>query len=145
LTEPFGQFEERDVMPPSEVNLRGLPFQGQNTFDPHRASATVIAFHPALGITEAAPSSSRRAGRSRGADPSSATVLPFLLSRFSPLVQWVPRSQSVAKSAKRADQKLITAEEEYQQRMFENLLATAWVGTLMGAGYYMLNALAVPM
>jgi hypothetical protein len=29
--------------------------------------------------------------------------------------------------------------------MFENLLATAFVGTLMSAGYYMLNALAAPM
>jgi hypothetical protein len=26
--------------------------------------------------------------------------------------------------------------------MFENLLAAGWVGTLMSAGYYMLNVLA---
>jgi hypothetical protein len=39
---------------------------------------------------------------------------------------------------------LITGEEEYRQRMFENLLAAAWVGTLMSAGYYMLNVLAAP-
>jgi hypothetical protein len=44
----------------------------------------------------------------------------------------------------RADQKSITGEEEYRRRMFENLLAAAWVGTLMSAGYYMLNVLAAP-
>jgi hypothetical protein len=131
-------------MPISEVNLRGLPIQGHNTFNPHRAGATVIAFQP-LSITEAAPTSSWRAGRSRSADPSSAIVVPFLRPPSSPPVKWVPRSQSVAKSVKRVDQKLITGEEEYRQRMFENLLATAWVGTLMSAGYYMLNALAAPV
>jgi hypothetical protein len=43
-----------------------------------------------------------------------------------------------------SDQRLIAGEEEYRQRMFENLLAAAWVGTLMSAGYYMLNVLAAP-
>jgi hypothetical protein len=132
-------------MPISELNFRSLPTPGQKTLTPHRAGATVIAFQPP-GTTEAGSSSSQRAGRSRGADPtSSATVIPFLPPGSSPPVQWVrPRSQSAAKSAKRADQKLITGEGEYRQRMFENLLAAAWVGTLMSAGYYMLNALVAP-
>jgi hypothetical protein len=132
-------------MPVRELNFRSLPIRRQNTLNPNRADATVIAFQP-LGTTEAGPSSFRRAGRSRGAYPSStATVIPFLLPRSSPPAQWVlPSSQSPAKSAKRADQKLITGEEQYRQRMFENLLAAAWVGTLMSAGYYMLNVLAAP-
>jgi hypothetical protein len=70
-------------------------------------------------------------------------VIPFLPPGSSPPIQWVlPRSQSAAKSAKRADQK--SGEEEYRQRMFENLMAAAWLGTLMTAGYYMLNVLGAP-
>ena len=67
-----------------------------------------------------------------------ATVIPFRLRRPSPLVQ------SVVPSAKPADQRAITDEEEHRQRTFENLLAAAWVGTLMSAAYYMLNVLAAP-
>jgi hypothetical protein len=114
---------------------------GQNTLNPHRAGATVIAFQP-FGTTGAGPSLSWHGERS----PSgSATVLPFLLPRSSPPAQSVlPGSQSAAKSAKRADQSLGTREEEYRQRMFENVLAAAWVGTLLSAGSYMLNVLAAP-
>jgi hypothetical protein len=65
-------------------------------------------------------------------------VIPFRLRRSSPLVQ------SVLPSTKRTDQTAITDEEEYRQRTFENLLAAAWVGTLMSAAYYMLNVLAAP-
>jgi hypothetical protein len=159
LTERFGQpltcllfslFIDRTVrsinrggvMP---VNFRSLPTHGQNSLNPHRVDATVIAFQP-LGATEAGPSSSERAGRPRGAGPSSsATVIPFLPPGSSPPIQWVlPRSQSAAKSAKRADQKLVTGGEEYRQRMFENLMAAAWLGTLMTAGYYMLKVLGAP-
>jgi hypothetical protein len=113
----------------------------QNTRNPHRAGATVIALQP-LGTTGAEPSLSWHGGRS----PSgTATVLPFLLPRSSPPAQSVvPRSQSAAEPAKRADQSLSTREEEYRQRMFENVLAAAWVGTLMSAGYYMLNVLGAP-
>jgi hypothetical protein len=145
LTEPFGQFWKEGVMPIRELNLSSLPIRRQNTLNPSRADATVIAFQP-LSSTEAGPSSFGRAGSSRGYRPSSpATVIPFLLPRSSPRAQWVlPRSQSPARSAKRADQELITDEERYRQRMFENLLAAAWVGTLMSAGYYMLNVLAAP-
>jgi hypothetical protein len=125
------------------VNFRSLPTHGQNTLSPHRVDATVIAFQP-LGTTEAGPSSSQRGGRPRGDGPSiSAAVIPFLPPGSSPPIQWVlPRSQSAAKSAKRADQK--SGEEEYRQRMFENLMAAAWLGTLMTAGYYMLNVLGAP-
>jgi hypothetical protein len=144
MTEPFGQ-NSGWIMPKCELNLRSQPVRPQNALNPHRADATVIAFQP-LGPTEAGSSSFQGAGRSRGADPSStATVIPFLPSRSSPTVQRVvPRSESAAKSAKRADQKLLRDEEEYRQRMFENLLAAGWVGTLMSAGYYMLNVLAAP-
>jgi hypothetical protein len=55
-----------------------------------------------------------------------------------------PRSQSAVKSLERADQNLTTGEAEYRQRMFENLLAAGWVGTLMTVGYYMGNVLAAP-
>jgi hypothetical protein len=108
---------------------------GQNTLNPHRAGGTVIAFQP-FGTTgwhgERSPS-------------GTATVLPFLLPRSSPQAQSVlTGSQSAAKSAKRADQSLGTREEEYRQRMFENVLAAAWVGTLLSAGSYMLNVLAAP-
>lgn len=65
-------------------------------------------------------------------------MIPFRLRRSSPLVQ------SVLPSTKRTDQTAITDEEEYRQRTFENLLAAAWVGTLMSAAYYMLNVLAAP-
>jgi hypothetical protein len=121
--------------------IRSLPTPGQKTLAPHHAGATVIAFQP---LAEAGRSSAQHAGGSRGADPTNtATVIPFLLPGSPPPVQRVgPRSQSAAKSAKRADEKLITGEEEYRQRMFENLLAAAWLGTLMSAGYYMLNVLA---
>jgi hypothetical protein len=56
----------------------------------------------------------------------------------------LPKSQSAAKSAEGGDQKSLTGEEEYRQQMFENLLTAGWVGTLMSAGYYMLNVLAAP-
>jgi hypothetical protein len=132
-------------MPRCEQNFRSLPIRPQNALYSHRAHATIIPLQP-LSATGAQPSSFRRAGRSRGADPSSAAVIPIRLSRTSAPVQWVlPRSESAAKSAKRADQKLLTGEEEYRQRMFENLLAAGWVGALMTAGYYMLNVLAPSM
>jgi hypothetical protein len=76
------------------------------------------------------------------ASSGGATVIPFQPRRSSPSV--LPRSQPAAKSTGRADQKSITGEEEYRRRMFENLLAAAWVGTLMSAGYYMLNVVAAP-
>jgi hypothetical protein len=127
----------------SELNFPTPRIHGRNAVTPHRAGATVIQFQP-LGTAEAGPS--RHTGRSPGADPTrTATVIPFLLPGSSPPVQWVlPRSQSAATSAKRADQKVITGDEEYRQRMFENLLAAAWVGTLISAGYYMLNVLGAP-
>jgi hypothetical protein len=127
-------------MPISEL-IRSLPTPGQKTLAPHHAGATVIAFQP---LAEAGRSSAQRAGRSRGADSTNtATVIPFLLSGSSAPVQRVPpRPQSAGKSAKRADE--ITGEEAYRQRMFENLLAAAWLGTLMSAGYYMLNVLVAP-
>jgi len=126
-------------MPTRERNFRGMPIHGQDiSLNPLRAGATVIAFQP-LGTTAARRSSSRGAGRSRGADPSgAATAIPVLLPRS------FPGFESAAKSAKRAERRLITGEEEYRQRMFENLLAAAWVGTLMSAGYYMLSVLAAP-
>jgi hypothetical protein len=138
-------FRREVVMSISELNFRSPPIHSRNAHIPNRTGAAVIPFQP-VGTTEAEPSSSQHAGRSRGADPTStATVIPFLPPGSSPPVQWVlPRSQSAATSAKRAAQKLITGEEEYRQRMFENLLAAAWVGTLMSAGYYMLNVLGAP-
>jgi hypothetical protein len=144
MTEPFGQFIRGIVMAISELNFPSPRIHGRNTLTAHRAGATVIQFQPLGGTAEAGPS--QHAGRSPGADPTStATVIPFLLPGSSPPVQWVlPRSQSAATSAKRAGQKLITGEEEYRQRMFENVLAAAWVGTLMSAGYYMLNVLGAP-
>jgi hypothetical protein len=122
----------------TQRDLRSLPIHGYNTQNPDRPAATVIAFQP-LDATRAGPSSSWHAGRSRSAGPSAAaTVIPFRLRRPSPLVQ------SVLPGTKRTDQTAITDEEEYRQRTFENLLAAAWVGTLMSAAYYMLNVLAAP-
>jgi hypothetical protein len=113
---------------------------GQDTLNPHRAGATVIAFQP-LGTAGTGPSLSWPGARSS----SAATVLPFLLPRSSPPAQSVlPRSQSAAEPAKRADQSLSTREEAYRQRMFENVLAAVWVGTLLSVGSYMLNVLAAP-
>jgi hypothetical protein len=71
-------------------------------------------------------------------------VIPFRARSSLPVTSVLPRSQSAAKSAEGADQKSMTGDEEYRQQMFENLLAAAWVGTLMSAGYYMLNVLAAP-
>jgi hypothetical protein len=139
----FCGFWEGD-MPVCERNFRGLPVDGQNTINLHRPGAAVIAFRP-VGATEAGPSSSWHAGRTRGADRSGAAVVIPFRSRFSlPVKSVLPKSQSAAKSAEGADQKSMTGEEEYRQQMFENLLAAAWVGTLMSAGYYMLNVLAAP-
>jgi hypothetical protein len=121
---------------PFERNYRGLPIHGQNAQNPDRAGARVMAFQP-LGATRAGHS--LYAGRSPSADPSgAATVIPFRLRRSSPPVQ------SVLPSTTRADHEAITDEEEYRQRTFENLLAAAWVGTLMSAAYYTLNVLAAP-
>jgi hypothetical protein len=121
----------------TQRNLRSLPIHGYNTQNPDRPAATLIAFQP-LGATGAGPSSSWHAG-SRSAGPSgAATVIPFRLRRPSPLVQ------SVLPGTKHTDQTATTDEEEYRQRAFENLLAAAWVGTLMSAAYYMLNVLAAP-
>ncbi len=121
------------------LNFRSQPIHGQNARNPHRAGATVIAFQP-LVAPEAGPPS-----RARGGNPSGpATLLPFLLPRSSPPLQPVPaRSRSAAKSATGANQGLITQEQEYRQRMFENLLAAAWVVTLISAGY-LLKVLAAP-
>ena len=133
-------------MPACERNFRSLPIHGQNTLNPHRPGAAVIAFRR-VDATEAGPSASRHAGRTRGADRfGAATVIPFRLRSTSlPVVKSVlPKSQSAAKFAEGADQKSMTGEEEYRQQMFENLLAAGWVGTLMSAGYYMLNVLAAP-
>jgi hypothetical protein len=145
MTERFGQLTSNagsttsaEGVMQSQRDFRSLPIHGYNTQNPDRAGATVIAFQP-LGAVRAGPSSSWDAGRSRGAGPSGApTVIPFRLRRSSPLVQ------SVLPSTKRTDQTAITDEEEYRQRTFENLLAAAWVGTLMSAAYYMLNVLAAP-
>ena len=71
-------------------------------------------------------------------------MIPFRARSSLPVTSVLPRSQSAAKSAEGADQKSMTGEEEYRQQMFENLLAAGWVGTLMSAGYYMLNVLAAP-
>lgn len=129
-------------MPASERNFRGLPVHDQIMLNAHRPGETVIAFRPA---TEAGPSSSWHAGRTRGADRSGAAVVIPFRSRFSlPVKSVLPKSQSAAKSAEGADQKSMTGEEEYRQQMFENLLAAGWVGTLMSVGYYMLNVLAAP-
>jgi hypothetical protein len=123
-----------------ERNLRSLPIHGRSTVSPHRGAA-VIPYRP----LRAGPSLSLGGGWSDGGDSSAtATVLPFPLSGSSRPVQAVLPAQPAAKSAKRADQRLITREEEYRQLMFENLLAAAWLGTLFSAGYYMLHALAAP-
>ena len=132
-------------MPVCERNFRSQPIHGLNTLDPHRAGATVVAFQPVSATGR--PSLSWHARRSRGADPSgAATVIPFRLGHSSPPLHSVPpRSRPATKSAVRADHNSVMGEEEeYRQRMFENLLAAAWVGTLMSAGYYMLNVLAAP-
>lgn len=125
-----------------ERNLRSLPIHGQSTVNPHPGAA-VIPYRP-LRTTGAGPSLSLGGGWSGGGDSSAtATVLPFPLSGSRP-VQAVLLAQPAGKSAKRADQRLITREGEYRQLMFENLLAVAWLGTLFSAGYYMLHALAAP-
>jgi hypothetical protein len=131
-------------MIPQELNFRSLPTHSRNALNPHGTAATAIPFQP-LDTTRARPSSSR-AGRSRGGDPAStSTVIPFLPRRSSRAVDSMPpRSQSAVKSLERADQNLTTGEAEYRQRMFENLLAAGWVGTLMTVGYYMGNVLAAP-
>jgi hypothetical protein len=128
-----------------ERKFRSLPIHGLNTRDPHRAGATVVAFQPVSATGR--PSLSWHARRSRSADPhGAATVIPFRLRLSPPTLHSVPpRLQPATKSAVRADQNSVTGEEEeYRQRMFENLLAAAWVGTLMSAGYYMLNVLVAP-
>ena len=131
-------------MPACERNFRGRPVHGQITLNAQRPGATVIAFRP-VGATEAGPSSSWHAGRTRGADRSGAAiVIPFRSRSSLPVKSVLPKSQSAAKSAEGVDQKSITGEEEYRQQMFENVLAAGWVGTLMSAGYYMLNVLAAP-
>jgi hypothetical protein len=124
-------------------NLRSLPIQGQSAVNPH-SGAAVIPYRP-LRTTGAGSSHSLGGGWSDGGDSSTtATVLPFPLSGSSRPVQAVLPARPAGKSAKRADQRLITREGEYRQLMFENLLAVAWLGTLFSAGYYMLHALAAP-
>jgi hypothetical protein len=137
MTERFGQ--EEGAMSKYELNFRSQPVHGQNARNPHRAGATVIAFPP-LGTTATGSTSSRAGGGNR---TGTATLLPFLQPGSSPPARSVPSSRSAAKSASGADQGLITQEQEYRQRMFENLLAAGWVATLMSAGY-LLKVLAAP-
>jgi hypothetical protein len=125
-----------------ERNLRSLPIHGQSTVSPHPGAA-VIPYRP-LRTTGAGSSLTLVDGWSGGGSSATATVLPFRLSGSSRRVEAALPTQPAAKSAKRADQRLITREEEHRQLMFENLLAAAWLGTLFSAGYYMLHALAAP-
>ena len=114
-------------MPRYETNFRSLPIHSQ-TLNP------VLAFQP-HGTTRSGSSSSPH-GRRYGNPPHGATVLPFVLPRSSTLAQPVLTRPQPAS--------LIAREQEYRQRMFENVLAAVWVGTLMSAGYWMLKVLAAP-
>jgi hypothetical protein len=124
-----------------ERNLRSLPIHRQSSVNPHPGAPVIPYRSPRT--TGARPSLSLGGGWS-GDSSATATVLPFPLSRSSRSIQAVLSAQPAAKSAKRADQRLITREAEHRQLMFENLLAAAWLGTLFSAGYYMLHALAAP-
>jgi hypothetical protein len=120
-------------------NSTGRPRPGPIDYFP-RLGSNVVIFQP-IGaparksilrdLGNASPSHSSGAG---------AEVIPFRPLRHPPQAKSAVSRWQAAGNYAGADAST-TSDDEYRQRMFENLLAAAWVVTLMSAAYCTVSAM----
>jgi hypothetical protein len=109
--------------------------------NPRHLGSTVVVFQP---IGAPARKSFLRHLKDAGRSDSSgvgAEVIPLRPLHDPPLaISGVSRWQAEDAKPDASNRHSTTSDDEYRQRMFENLLAAAWVVTLMSAAYCMVSA-----
>jgi hypothetical protein len=139
------QFESAsNSMATISKNSSALATNRRRTLARQRVGSNVITLQ-SIGTT-ANRSSLRHPEQTDRSHASSlgATLIPFRPRSTTLTRSALPTRQGAGEYAK-ADignfDESTTREDDYGQRMFESLVAAAWLGTLIIAGYYVFNAL----